>query len=260
MVRSLDELPATERKGTKAESAGEAPLGALGAGSDFSPFLDYAGIPSIDVGFGGDYGVYHSLYDDFYWMKHFGDPTFAYHAALARILGMLALRLDEADILPFDYSAYASEISRIQGDLAARAAQEGTQPGSLKPVAQASAQLSASALRASLSLRSVRAASLDPVRAKELNRALVSVEQELLAQEGLTGRPWFKHTMYAPGSYAGYAAETMPGVSESLDRKDAATLRVEADALAAALRRAATRLDEVSQLARGGESYPIEGH
>ena len=74
----------------------------------FRPFFDYAGIPSLDMGFGGDYGVYHSLYDDFYWMKHFGDPTFVYHATLARILGTVALRLDEADVLPFDYSAYAS--------------------------------------------------------------------------------------------------------------------------------------------------------
>ena len=178
-------------------------MGALGAGSDFSPFLDYAGIPSIDIGFGGDYGVYHSLYDDFYWMKHFGDPTFAYHAALARILGTLALRLDEADILPFDYSAYASEISRVQTELTNRAARAGNRPASLKPVAEASAQLTASASRASLSLRSVGAAWLDPARAKELNRALVSVEQSLLAQDGLAGRPWFKHTIYAPGSYLG---------------------------------------------------------
>lgn len=260
MMRSFGETRGTARKSPKAESAGEAPIGALGAGSDFSPFLDYAGIPSIDIGFGGDYGVYHSLYDDFYWMKHFGDPTFAYHAALARILGTLAVRLDEADVLPFDYSAYASEISQVQSNLAARAAQQGNQPASLKPVAQASAELSASASRASLSLRTVGAAWLDPAKAKELNRALVSVEQELLTQDGLTGRPWFKHTIYAPGSYAGYAPEAMPGVSESLDRNDTATLRIEAESLSAALRRAAVRLDQVSELARGAASPPAAGH
>jgi N-acetylated-alpha-linked acidic dipeptidase len=256
-VRSFDEISST---GRKSSGGGEPPIGALGAGSDFSPFLDYAGIPSIDIGFGGDYGVYHSLYDDFYWMKHFGDPAFVYHAALARILGTLAIRLDEADVLPFDYSAYALEISRVQNDLAARAAQQGNQPSSMKPVAEASAQLSASASRASLSLRAAEASSLDPARASALNRALVSVEQALLAQEGLAGRPWFKHTIYAPGSYAGYAAEALPGVSESLDRNDPATFRIEADSLAAALRRAASRLDEVSKLARGGESSPSAGH
>jgi N-acetylated-alpha-linked acidic dipeptidase len=148
----------------------------------------------------------------------------------------------------------------VQNDLAARAAQNGDRPASLKPVAEASAQLTASAARAAFSLRTAGAASLNPAKAKEINRALVSVEQALLAQEGLAGRPWFKHTIYAPGSYAGYAAETMPGVSESLDRNDPATLRIEADSLAAALRRAATRLDDVSRLARGGEPQPAAGH
>jgi N-acetylated-alpha-linked acidic dipeptidase len=259
-VHSFEEVSDKNRRTSRPESAGETPVGALGAGSDFSPFLDYAGIPSIDIGFGGDYGVYHSLYDDFYWMKHFGDPTFAYHAALARILGTLALRLDEADILPFDYSAYASEISRVQTELTNRAARAGNRPASLKPVAEASAQLTASASRASLSLRSVGAAWLDPAKAKELNRALVSVEQSLLAQDGLAGRPWFKHTIYAPGSYLGYAAEAMPGVTESIERNDPATLSVEADSLAAALRRAATRLDDVAKLARGRQPSPAEGH
>jgi N-acetylated-alpha-linked acidic dipeptidase len=259
-IHSFEEIPVTGRKAARAESTGETPIGALGAGSDFSPFLDYAGIPSIDIGFGGDYGVYHSLYDDFYWMKHFGDPTFVYHAALARILGVLALRLDEADILPFDYSAYASEISRVETELSTRAAQAGSRPASLKPVAEASAQLTASATRAATSLRASAAASLGPAKAKELNRALVSVEQDLLTEDGLAGRPWFKHTIYAPGSYAGYAAEALPGVSESLDRNDPATLRVEADSLAAALRRAASRLDEVSKLARSGEPAPAAGH
>jgi N-acetylated-alpha-linked acidic dipeptidase len=260
MVRTDDEEGGTPRRNAKAEVVGEAPLGALGAGSDFSPFLDYAGIPSVDIGFGGDYGVYHSLYDDFYWMKHFGDPTFAYHAALARILGTLALRLDEADILPFDYSAYASEIARVQNELVSRASQEGGEPTSLRPVTEASAQLSASAARASLSIRGLGAAPLDAEKVRELNHALVSVEQGLLAEDGLAGRPWFKHTIYAPGSYAGYAAEAMPGVSESLDRKDAGALRIEADSVAGALRRAAARLDAVARLAQEAASTPAAGH
>jgi N-acetylated-alpha-linked acidic dipeptidase len=214
----------------------------------------------MDLGFGGDYGVYHSLYDDFYWMKHFGDPTFAYHVALARILGTIALRLDEADILPFDYSAYASEINRVQSDLVSRASQDGGGATTLKPVSEASAQLSASASRASLLLRGLGASPLGLAQMREINRALVSVEQGLLAQNGLAGRPWFKHTIYAPGSYAGYAAELMPGVSESLERKDPNTLRIEANSLAAALRRAAARLDTVSRLAQEASSAPQAGH
>ena len=246
----------TTRRNSKTEALGEAPLGALGAGSDFSPFFDYAGIPSVDVGFGGDYGVYHSLYDDFYWMKHFGDPTFTYHAALARILGTIALRLDEADVLPFDYSTYAVEINRMQAELVSRASQQPGEAASLKPVTEASAMLSASASRVAASLRELAFSPADPQKIRELNHALVSVEEGLLAEDGLAGRPWFKHTVYAPGTYAGYAAEGMPGVSESLDRKDPATLRVEADSLAAALRRAATRLDTVSRLAQEAQAVP----
>jgi N-acetylated-alpha-linked acidic dipeptidase len=229
---------------------GEAPVGALGAGSDFSPFFDYAGIPSVDIGFGGEYGVYHSLYDDFYWMKHFGDPAFVYHAALARILGTLALRLDEADILPFDYSAYATEITRAGNNLVSRAAQQGFDGSNLRPLSEASAQLTLSAARASTSLHTAESIPLTPAKEHEINRTLAEVEQALLAPQGLAGRPWFKHTIYAPGSYTGYAAEMMPGISESIDRHDQATLRQETDSLATALLRAAARLNDVTRLAQ----------
>ncbi|MGP8156355.1 MAG: M28 family metallopeptidase [Candidatus Acidiferrales bacterium] len=234
----------------------EAPLGALGAGSDFCPFFDYAGIPSMDIGFDGDYGVYHSLYDDFSWMKKFGDPTFAYHAALARVLGTLALLLDEADLLPFDYAAYASEIARAADALASRAANQEAQAAILKPVLDASAEFSASAARASHALAAISSQSLDPAKEQQINRALAGVEQSLLSPDGLSGRPWFKHTVYAPGSYSGYAAEIMPGVSEALDRGNLQVLRREADSLAAALRRAALRLDDIARLAQQAASSP----
>jgi N-acetylated-alpha-linked acidic dipeptidase len=231
------------------EASAGVPIGALGAGSDFCPFFDFAGIPSMDVGFGGEYGVYHSLYDDFYWMKHFGDPTFVYHVALARILGTLTLRLDEVDILPFDFESYASEIAQGESDLASRAIELDVDTGSLKPVADASAEFSRSALHTAQALRGTLSALLDPAKEKEINHALAAIEQALLAPEGLVGRPWYKHTIFAPGSYAGYSAEMLPGVSESLDRKDLTTLRCEVDALARALRRAARGLDEAGQLA-----------
>jgi N-acetylated-alpha-linked acidic dipeptidase len=233
-----------------ATGSGQAPIGALGAGSDFCPFFDYAGVASLDLGFGGEYGVYHSLYDDFNWMKKFGDPTFEYHAALARILGTIALRLDEADILPFDYAAYAAEIARAAQALASHALEQGGEAASLKPVTDAAALLSGSALRASEALATNGTGSLVAAKQLEINRALASVEQVLLAPEGLAGRPWYKHTVYAPGRYAGYAAEVMPGVSEALERKDGATLARGAESLAAALRRAAARLDDISRLAQ----------
>jgi N-acetylated-alpha-linked acidic dipeptidase len=241
--------PAAE-SGRGPATGGDVPLGGLGAGSDFSPFFDHAGIPSLDVGFGGDYGVYHSLYDDFYWMKHFGDPTFGYHVALARVLGVMALRLDEADVLPYDYPAYAAEIARAQNGLVARLTRRGADPATLKSVSDASAEFTASAARASQGLHAIESAAPDSAQQEKVNSALLGVEQALLAPDGLSGRPWFKHTIYAPGSYAGYAAEMLPGITEALDRNDAITLQHEVDTLAAALHRASLQLDEVTRLAQ----------
>ncbi|HKV03579.1 MAG TPA: M28 family metallopeptidase [Candidatus Acidoferrales bacterium] len=238
----------TGRKEIVADTSGKVPLNALGSGSDYSPFLDYAGIPSLDMGFSGDYGVYHSLYDDFNWMKRFGDPTFAYHVALARILGMVALRLDEADILPFDYQAYASEIEHTATDRIRRATRDADEE-SLEPALDDTARLSTSASNASQALRAISSTAIDPAKAAQINRALVSVEQAFLAPEGLSGRPWFKHTIYAPGSYTGYAAEALPGITEALAGNDSVALRRESDSLRAALLRAAARLDEVARLA-----------
>jgi N-acetylated-alpha-linked acidic dipeptidase len=229
----------------------------LGAGSDFSPFLDYAGIPSIDVSFTGDYGVYHSLYDDFYWMRHFGDPDFSYQVALARVLGVLALRFDEADVVPFDYGAYASEIARAEDNLFSRAAALPGASSILKPVADASANFSEAATRAQDALADF---SNEPAKESAINRDLVEVEQALLAPQGLSGRPWFKHTIFAPGSDTGYAAQILPGVNEALDRRDLAALQRESDSLAAALQRAAVRLDEAASLARASSAHADQGH
>ncbi len=242
------EMPGTGRQEPAADASGEAPLNALGSGSDYSAFFDHAGIPSMDMGFTGDYGVYHSVYDDFYWMKHFGDPKFAYHAALARIMGILALRLDEADILPFDFPAYALELEHLTTDRIRRAVRDEDEQ-SLEPALDDVAKLSISASRASHALQTVSGAPLDPAKASEINHAIAAVEQAFLAPDGLAGRPWFRHVLYAPGSYTGYASVVLPGVTEALDRNDSAALRREADALAAAFLRASARLDDLARLA-----------
>ena len=260
-ARGKEHISGTGRQAPQTEASEDAPVEDLGAGSDFCPFFDHAGIPSIDMGFGGDYGVYHSLYDDFYWMKHFGDPTFGYHVALARILGTIALRLDEADILPFDYPAYASKIEHTATDIFTRAsAASQTDEDSMEPVLDAAAHLSASAARASQALRAISGAPLDSAKAGQINHALVGVEQAFLAPEGLAGRPWFEHVIYAPGSYTGYAAELLPGEIEALDRKDSAALHHEAESLAAALLRASSRLDDVARLARDAANPAPAGH
>ena len=240
---------------------GEVPLAALGAGSDFCPFFDHAGVPSIDVSFAGPYGVYHSLYDDFFWMKHFGDPTFQYEATLARVLGVLALRLDEADILPFDYPEYGVAITQAAEDLsatpglgaaaAAPAAGAGAdRDQELRTLSNASAQFASAAAIASQTLKSIHAGALTPEREAEINRELVSVEQAFLSANGLPGRPWYKHIIFAPGTYAGYAAEILPGVSESIGG-DAAVSTAQISALEGALRRATAQLDDVTRLASG---------
>jgi N-acetylated-alpha-linked acidic dipeptidase len=243
------EVSGTAKQTPTADASGEPPISSLGSGSDYSAFFDHAGIPSLDIGFTGDYGVYHSIYDDFYWMKHFGDPKFAYHPALARILGTVALRLDEADILPFDFPAYAQEIEHITTNRIRRAVRDEDEQA-LEPALDAAATLSISALRASQALVAVSGAPLDPAQASQINHAVAAVEQAFLAPDGLAGRPWFQHVLYAPGSYTGYSSVEEPGVTEALERNDSATLRREADSLAAALERASTQLDEVTRLAQ----------
>jgi len=182
-------------------------------------------------------------------MKKFGDPSFEYHVALAKILGTLVLRLDESDTLPFDYSAYAAEVSRAANELATRATKQGINGANVQSVSDAAAQLTASAAAVSQAMQHWVSVPPDATRQSEINHELVSVEQALLSPEGLAGRTWYKHTIYAPGMYAGYAAEVLPGVNEALDRKDATTFSSEAAALAAALRRASARLDQIARVA-----------
>ena len=243
------DIPGIARQAAVMDSSGKAPVDAIGSGSDYSAFLDFAGIPSIDMGFSGPYGVYHSAYDDFYWMSHFGDPKFAYIPTLARILGTVALRLDESDILPYDFRAYALELEHLTTDRIRRATRDDDEQA-LEPAVDAVAKLSIAAANAAHALDALSSAPLDPARAARINRALAAVEQSFLVPGGLAGRPWFKHPLYAPGSYTGYAAVALPGVTEALDRNDSATLQLEAGALAAAYARASAQLDEVTRLAQ----------
>ncbi len=228
-------------------AAAEPALGVLGSGSDFTPFFHHAGIPAMDIGFGGEYGVYHSVYDNFNWMKQFGDPDFAYHAAAARVAGVLLLRLAEADVLPFDHAAYAAAIEKYVGELDAEMNAAGAANSDkldLRPLADAAREMAAAAKRAEGATRNGAA---DAVRAREINRALVEVEQALLAPEGLVGRPWYKHTIFAPGTYTGYAAVILPGIREAVERRDWETARREAGVVADALRRAAAKLDGIAK-------------
>jgi N-acetylated-alpha-linked acidic dipeptidase len=239
------------RRGAAQPAAeGDVPLGNLGSGSDYTPFFQHAGIPSLDMGFGGEYGVYHSVYDNFYWMKNFGDPTFVYHAAAARIAGLLVLRLAEADLLPFDYEAYALEIERYVKELDGVVKEQGEGKLDLQPVNDAVATLTAAAARATRAVNALRngAGQADSTKLAAINRALRGVEQAFLSP-GLASRPWYRHSVYAPGTYTGYEVVLLPGVREAVDKKDWDAARREAAALADSLRRAAAQLDQAAKLA-----------
>jgi N-acetylated-alpha-linked acidic dipeptidase len=240
---------ATPGVATPGHGEREVPLGILGSGSDFTPFYHHSGIPSLDFGFGGEYGVYHSVYDNFYWMKTWGDPQFLFHETAARLLGVLVLRLAETDVLPFDYATYATEIQRYMRELDDAGTLRGERKFDLKPAVEAAVEFAAAAAAAEKALGALRGKGVEPQRATKVNRALVQVEQALLVPEGLTGRPWYKHAIFAPGSYTGYSAVVLPGVREAVDRGDWETARREVAALAEALGRAAARLNEVAAAA-----------
>jgi N-acetylated-alpha-linked acidic dipeptidase len=236
------------------------PINALGSGSDYTAFYHHAGIPSLDIGASGEYGVYHSIYDDFNWMKHFGDPQFTYHAMMAKILGRMLLRLADADVPAFDYQEYAAEVERQLSELRAAARAAGTGQGrtlDLRPVGAAAADFRDAAREAAQAVHGFLASPPDAQRAETLARALAGVESAMLSPGGLSGRPWYRHTLSAPGIHAGYAAVAFPGVRDAMDRRDWPAARKEAEALRAALERAAARLREAAHLA---QPHPAATH
>jgi len=221
-------------------------LGNLGSGSDYTSFLDHLGIPSTDFSFGGDYGVYHSIFDNHRWMKNHGDPGFRYHAAAARFYGLETLRLAEADLLPFDYEAYGKEVFDYIGGIRAKLALLGEADKlDFAAAEQAAKRLAAAGKDVREKYRWAVARGLMPDDLVRVNRALVETEQAFLLPEGLPGRPWFKHAIFAPGTYTGYASVPLPGVHESIDAGDFAEAQRQLEALTAALARAAARLESL---------------
>jgi N-acetylated-alpha-linked acidic dipeptidase len=203
------------------------PVLVLGSGSDYTVFLNHLGVPSMDLTFDGPYGVYHTAYDSHAWMSRFGDPDFAYHAAMARLWGVMALRLANADVLPFDYAAYGRDLLVYLDDVAKVATDRGV------------AVDLAAARAAAQSLASVA----DPTPGGDVaraNRALLRAERDLLSPEGIPDRPWFRHLVYAP--LPSYEAETLPGVREAVVAGDASRAQAQADVFARAIERAVATL------------------
>jgi N-acetylated-alpha-linked acidic dipeptidase len=217
------------------EAGEEVSIGDLGSGSDFAPFFEHAGVPSTDIGSYGSYGVYHSVFDNYAWYTQNADPKFVYLQQMARVFGLEALRMADADVLPYDYVAYADAI-RAYLDAAEKKA---TVLSSLDfgPAQAAATRLAAAAKSAH---NQQVAASGNLVR---LNLALRQAETALLSPAGLPNRPWYRHTIYAPGEITGYEAVAIPGVNEALDAKNRELATQQLAVLTQALTRAAEALD-----------------
>jgi len=214
----------------------EVHVGDLGSGSDFTPFLQHAGVPSTEVSSNGPYGVYHSAFDDFAWYTQNADPEFVYLQEMARVLGLEAMRMADADALPYNYIAYAREISAYIQAAKRRAADNGLNPLDFAPAESAASHLAAAADRVH-ALQSTPYGDLT-----QLNLALRQAETALLSPAGLPGRPWYRHTIYAPGELTGYAAVVIPGVNEAIDARNPTLAQQQLAVLAQALDRAANAL------------------
>lgn len=219
------------------EPGEEVQVNDLGSGSDFTPFLQHAGVPSTDVGSGGPYGVYHSAFDDYTWFVMNADPHFAYLQQMARVLGLEAIRMADADVLPYNYPAYARAVAAYL-DAAARKAREAGLSALDFADAQAAAGRFAAAAAKAYALQEA-----PPGNPAQLDQTLRAVETDLLSPAGLPTRPWYKHTIYAPGEFTGYSAVVIPGVNEAIDARDTSLAQQQLTVLAGALDSAAQTLD-----------------
>ncbi len=228
---------------------------ALGSGTDFTAFLDHVGVATLDLGYGGedDAGIYHSIYDDFYWYTHFSDTDFVYGRALAQTVGTSVMRLADAEVLPFDFTDFADTVGtyvkNLQKLLAdkqdeARERNQELDEGLFKatfdprhptvapareevpphlnfaPMQNALDSLTRSAQDYQQALK--QASLGDDASAAKLgavNKDLIETERRLTNADGLPRRPWYKHLLYAPGVYSGYGAKTVPGVREGIELK-----------------------------------------
>jgi N-acetylated-alpha-linked acidic dipeptidase len=230
----------------------------IGSGSDHTVFLNFVGMPVIGLQFDGDYGVYHSAYDDFYWMNHFGDPGYRYHTLMSQLWGVTALRLANADLLPFDFASYAANIRQFVEELTKGHDKDmwgqppsAVQPGEarqpqldLKPILDAIDAFEAAGKKLNDSLKEKLASGpIDPKLAATLNHGMMQVERNWLNPDGIPGRPWFKHILY--GARFTYAHLELPGLTEAVEAKDWPTAKQQAEILEGALENNTRLLDEL---------------
>jgi N-acetylated-alpha-linked acidic dipeptidase len=253
-------------------------LGALGSGSDYSPFLQHLGIPCFNLGFGGESsgGEYHSIYDSYDDFRRFKDPSFQYGVTLARTAGRVTLRMADATVLPFDFRAFYRTVSGYANELIGLADQMrettaltnqvlkenhyayATDPTVqlAPPAAKAEVPfLSFSSLQNALTLLeaattrlsdSLSRADLTGSKADLVNQALYRAEQQLLSDNGLPRRPWYRHSIYAPGYYTGYGVKTLPGIREAIEQRNWKEAQEQIEVDAAVLRKFAGYLSSIA--------------
>lgn len=265
----------------EARSRPDLRIGALGSGSDYSAFLQHAGIPSLNVSFSGldnSEGIYHSIYDDYYHFTKFLDTDFAYGRALSQTVGSLVIRLADADVLPFQFTSLADTVQTYVGELQAQLRQQqsetrelnkqieegvftsiadprkafrapvvDTVPPSINfaPLENAASALTQAAERYKKALDARTRLTSDVIRA--LNKSVIQSERQLTHESGLPRRSWYRHLLYAPGFYTGYAVKTMPGVREAMEQKDFAEAEREIVRVAEALARETELIDGMTK-------------
>jgi N-acetylated-alpha-linked acidic dipeptidase len=196
-------------------------------------------VPSTDVGSTGDYGVYHSVFDNFAWFKKFGDPDFRYEQQMARVYGLEVLRMADADVLPYDYADYGKEIlAYVDAAKNKSKTRFGDKAPDFAAAAEAAHRLQEAGAKMQQKQRKL------PNSPERMNATLCDAERALLISEGLPNRSWYHHAIYAPGQYTGYAAVVIPGVNEAIDAGDARRTEQQIAALAAALNRTAMVLEQ----------------
>lgn len=256
-------------------------LAALGSGSDYSPFIQHLGIPSLNLGFGGESagGEYHSAYDSYDHYIRFKDPGFQYGVVLAKTAGRATLRICNADVLPFDFgrfqktvSSYATEVMSLLDNMRQATEAENrmiaekhlqyaldptekyVSPPAREPVPYLDFSPVQNALMAMEDLvkrmnMNMGILSESPDIIRRYNRMAYQAEQSLLVPSGLPRRPWYRHTVYAPGLYTGYGVKTLPGIREAIEERNYTEAQQQITVAAEALNRYCARLEEMLALA-----------
>jgi N-acetylated-alpha-linked acidic dipeptidase len=211
----------------------------LGSGSDYTVFLNFLGVPVADLTFDGPYGVYHSIYDSFNWVDRVGDPGYRYHAAMSRYWAVAGLRLAECDYVPLDYAAYAQEVQRYLDETEEFA--RGLKVEVDLTPARDAAKLWEKNSRMALEIARNAVEAGDTARVERVHSGLMKVERALTDQEGLVGRPWFKHLIYAPRPT--YKPSVLPALTEAIEAHDQQRVKFEIERLTRALNRAASAVE-----------------